>query len=156
MSPLKESKISTKPFDAEDAAGIDQIAEGALRLLKLKPSSSAATKMNKIAEFIDEHLHKNKESGDQSLIGLASQLACLYGNILRDEMGWDWWTVKENGGEFLGIGPADRTVVLTPVGYIYSQMTAPATGDNTSMLLFNMIRAGNLPKGRPGELVRIG
>jgi len=156
MSPLKESNISTKPFAVEDAAGIDEIAEAALRLLKLKPLSSAAAKMNKIAEFIDEHLHKKKESDDQSLIGLASQLACLYGNILRDEMGWEWWIVKENGGEFLGIGPADKSAMLTPVGYIYSQMTAPASGDNTSMLLFNMIRAGNLPKGKPGEYVRIG
>ena len=75
---------------------------------------------------------------------------------LRDEVGWEWRIVNADGDEFLGIGPADKSVMLAPIGYIHSQMTAPASGDNTSMLLFNMIKGGAMPKGEPDEYVSLG
>src|SRR3989442_12510186 len=111
----------------------------------------AEQKMKKVTKAIDECLYAKREKDEESLIDLASQLGCLYGNILRDEVGWEWRIVNADGDEFLGIGPADKSVMLAPIGYIHSQMTAPASGDNTSMLLFNMIKGGAMPKGEPDE-----
>jgi len=150
MKRRKKSKISYKPFDAEDVASIDEAAGQALRLLRLKASARSENKVKAITKRIDEHLYGKRKAKSEALIDLASQLGCLYGNILRDEMGWEWCIVKDDGEEFLGIGPANKSVMLAPVGYIHSQMTAPVSGDNTSMLLFNMIKGGTIPKGRPG------
>jgi hypothetical protein len=156
MKKSKKPKITSKPFDAEDVADINGIAEAGLKLLKLKPSDSAEAKVKKLTKLIDEHLHKKTKKNAKALENLASQLGCLYGNILRDEMGWEWCVVNDDGDEFLAVGPADKSVLLAPIGYLHSQMTAPVSGDNTSMLLFNMIKAGTIYKGKPGEYAAIG
>jgi hypothetical protein len=77
---------------------------------------------------------------------------------LRDEVGWEWCIVNDEGDEFLGIGPSDKSVILAPIAYVHSQMTAPISRDNTSMLLFNMIKGegGVVSEGKPGEYVPIG
>src|SRR5947208_4828076 len=156
MKRPRKSNVSSKPFDAEDVASIDAIAAVGMRRLRLKPSDRAEVKMKKITKVIDEHLFKKKKNNKEALLELASQLGCLYGNILRDEVGWEWCIVNDEGDEFLGIGPADKSVMLAPIGYIHSQMTAPASGDNASMLLFNMIKGGTIPKGEPDEYVSLG
>ncbi len=156
MKQRKKSKISSKRLDAEDVASIDEAAGQALRFLRLKPAASSEDKVKAITKRIDEHLYGKRKEQGEALIDLASQLGCLYGNILRHEMGWEWRIVKDDGEEFLGIGPANQSVMLAPVGYIHSQMTAPVSGDNTSMLLFNMIKEGTIPKGRRGAYLSIG
>ena len=156
MKRAKKPNISSKSFDAEDVAYVNETAQAALRLLGLKPSASAEQKMTKLTNVIDQYLYGKKKKDEAAVLDLASQLACLYGNILRDEMGWEWRIVNADGDEFLGIGPADKSVMLAPVAYIHSQLTAPGSGDNTSMLLFNMIKGGSIPKGKPNEYVSIG
>ncbi len=156
MKQPKKSNISSKSFDTEDVTYVDETAEAALRLLGLEPSASAEQKMTKITKVIDEYLYGKEKKDEAAVLDLASQLACLYGNILRDEVGWEWRIVSADGDEFLGIGPADKSVMLAPVAYIHSQLTAPGSGDNTSMLLFNMIKGGTIPKGKADEYVSIG
>lgn len=158
MRRSKKPKVSSKPFDAKDAGDIDAIAAAGMRTLGLKPSATAEAKVKRITKEIDDHLFKKKRKSKGGLLELASQMGCLYGNILRDEVGWEWCIVNDDGDEFLGIGPSDKSAILAPVAYVHTQMTAPLSGDNTSMPLFNMIKGdgGRIPEGKPGKYVAIG
>ena len=76
-------------------------------------------------------------------------LGSVWGHLLTKEAGWEWCALSRDGAEFLAVVSPDRACAISPVGFIGQQLAGD--GDDTVVLLFNMIRAGKLPKAAPGE-----
>ena len=76
-------------------------------------------------------------------------LGSVWGHLLTKETSWEWCGLSLDGAEFLAVVSPDRACAISPVGFIQQQLAGDS--DDTVILLFNMIRGGNLPNAAPGE-----
>jgi hypothetical protein len=82
-------------------------------------------------------------------------LGMLWGDEVHRAFGWEWVYLKDDRGfETWGVVSADRSYVCYPHLILAKKLTHPDS-DNTVMLLFNMIGAGNLPESSPGTYMRL-
>jgi hypothetical protein len=90
------------------------------------------------------------------LTGSALQLGCLWGQTVCDRLGWEWAAVSlEPGSEFYGVVSPSRSHVVFPLHYMQELLSDPER-DHTSLLLYNMLKAGPLPPAGPGEYSVLG
>jgi hypothetical protein len=83
-------------------------------------------------------------------------LGCLWGQTVCDRLGWEWAAVSlEPGSEFYGIVSPSRSHVVFPLHYLQDLLSDPDR-DQTSLLVYNMLKAGNLPPSAPGEYTVLG
>ena len=154
MPHEQTSKVTSKPFDADDTRDINNAATAALHHLTISPNDTPPNQVAALIEFVDQS--RKKRLNHAKRLDLASELGLLYGNLVCAKSGWTWCIVSEEGEEFLAIGPADRSVILGPVRYIYEQLGLPRREDTTVLLLFNMISGGDLPEAKPSDHYLIG
>jgi hypothetical protein len=96
----------------------------------------------------DEPIEEKKER--------AFNLAIAWGDSLVEEMGWEWvMLTAESGEKTVAVASPNRSHAVPVLGYL-SKLVSSSTVDNTSLLLFNMIRAGDMGKGKAGEHVLLG
>jgi hypothetical protein len=77
-------------------------------------------------------------------------IGCLWGQTVCDRLGWEWAVVRL-GPEWEGFGVVspNRSHVVFPLQYV-RQLLADLNRDQTSLLLYNMLKAGSLPPAEPG------
>ena len=85
-----------------------------------------------------------------ALDDVALGLGCLWGQAVCDLLGWEWASVRL-GPEWqdYGVVPPGRSHVIFPVRYVRGLLADPGR-DRTSLLLYNMLRAGSLPPSDKG------
>ena len=101
-------------------------------------------------EFVDA-----ANAGKTGAAGMDLALACAWGEQLRAATGFEWTNVRWGGGNSIGIVPADRRFVIYPLPYFRRMLAGPDV-DNTILLLFNMVLAGNVPDAAPHSFVSLG
>lgn len=78
-------------------------------------------------------------------------LGMLWGDEVRRAFGWDWVFLEDDRGrETWGVVSPDRSYACYPHLFIGGKLMNP-NSDNTILLLFNMMGAGNLPASSPGR-----
>src|SRR5262245_57977040 len=86
----------------------------------------------------------------------ALNLGCLWGQAVCDQLGWEWAAVSvEPGSEFFGVVTPSRSHVIFPLHYM-EELLSDAERDQTSLLLYNMLKAADLPPADPGEYKVLG
>jgi hypothetical protein len=78
--------------------------------------------------------------------------------MLCKTCGWEWCGLTREGGEeSLAVVSHDRAYAVSPNDFLKDQLTRNSPeADNTVALLYNTIRAGNLPSARPGSYRMLG
>lgn len=102
-----------------------------LRLDKPLPSRTAATKR------------------------VTSQLAATWAECVCQHHGWRVVSAKLRSQRGLAVVAPEHKYICWPEVLLLRVLTEKAPGDNTTLLLFNMIGIGNLPRSKPFEYVCI-
>lgn len=93
---------------------------------------------------------KRKKSGDHALM-----LACTWGEAVAEELGYEWVNVKWKDGGAIGLVPKNRAFAIYPLPYI-QRIYDDRDSDNTILLLFNMLVAGNVPRSKARAYTSFG
>ena len=83
---------------------------------------------------------------------LALELGCLWGTALLETGDWDWRTARFAGEEFLAVFNNAGTHAVAPIVVINNLLKSKKSNNNI-LLLYNMIREGNLPDTIDGQVV---
>jgi hypothetical protein len=155
------SKGRDRPLTADELDELRSAIESAQRYLGLslggKTSDEVQEAINRaILDVCDGAKHPSEEEHQSLAIGLG----CLWGRTVCDTVGWDWCVATLDGHEFLVIAPVDRAVCVAPIEYILQQLekrpNLHPSDSNTSLLLYNMLKAGMLPESTPWSYLPIG
>lgn len=146
-----------RPFTADEEADIRVSVTRGYEHLKLEPGAiSAQQTQQAIRDEIDAMLHRKKKATKKLTRELGVNLGCLWGQTICDPLGWHWCMVTADGADSYAIASANGSHFIEPMNFIFGQLTSPASGDNTSRLLFNMLQAGKLPPAEAGAYQRLG
>jgi hypothetical protein len=78
-------------------------------------------------------------------------MGCLWGQTICDLLGWEWASVRLGAEwEDYGVVSPNRSHVVFPLRYFRKLLSDPES-DQTSKLLYNMLKAGSLPPAEPGS-----
>jgi hypothetical protein len=93
---------------------------------------------------------------EKALDDMGQALGTLWGESVCRELGWEWAEIVR-GEQLVGVGIVSptRSLVICPVPYI-RRLLADRTSDPTSLLLYNMLKAGSIPEGQAGSYTAIG
>jgi hypothetical protein len=84
------------------------------------------------------------------------RIGCVWGQAVCDQLGWEWATLSpEPGVEELAVVSPSRAHAVFPVLFIHKLLTDIGR-DPTSLLVYNMLKAGSLPPAAPGEYCILG
>jgi len=96
------------------------------------------------------------EKHEDGMTMTAITLGCLWGQAVCGQFGWEWAAVSlEPGAEFYGVVSPSRSHVVFPLHYMQELLSDPER-DHTSLLLYNMLKAGSLPPASPGKYSALG
>jgi hypothetical protein len=105
----------------------------------------------RLYEAINTFRSQPAEAREAGVSEAALCFGCLWGETLCNETGWEWATVTlRPDEEFYGVVSPSRSHVVFPLHYLRDLLSDPER-DQTSLLLYNMLKAGDLPPAGPGE-----
>jgi hypothetical protein len=145
------SKVPTeRPLTDEERDAMANVALLAKRFLAAEGTPAEVTR--RIAAFIDEVRRGNPEptSNDVRL-----GLGVLWGDQIRAQVGWRWvhLTYKDLAFSSYALVPDDRAFACFPLNRIPDLMNGSV---NTSLVLFEKIRSGDLPARKQNAYLVIG
>jgi hypothetical protein len=105
----------------------------------------------RLYEAINAFRAQPAEVREARLSEAALCFGCLWGEALWNETDWEWAAVSlEPDKELYGVVSPARSHVVFPLHYLRDLLSDPER-DQTSLLLYNMLKAGDLPPAEPGE-----
>jgi hypothetical protein len=135
---------------------LEEVRAGVARAhqhLALPPDAAPAAAQRAIFDAVRAIVTSRKRPRPQELTDLAVALGMLWGQTVCDALGWQWCNVRyADGGEvtFATASPT-RAHVIAPGALLYRQFTQRGPRPNvTTLLFFNMLKAGKLPRAAPG------
>ena len=149
---------SDRALREDERKEIAECIKAAYDFLKVNPKAASTAAVQKaIYNAIDEIIRSRKRLTTKLETDLALNLGCLWGETVRRTLRWQWCYAKVDGTEFFAIASRDRSHVVAPMPFIMEQLRKRgASCDNTSLLLFNMLKGNSFPKAEPGSYVTIG
>ncbi len=148
---------SDRPLDPDVAQEVtDSIARG-YEFLKLKDGEVSPEEVQEaIYKAIDRLRGKPSGLTEERITELSVCLGCVWGDTVCRVLNWEWCVATLEGGDHFGIVTPNRSHVIFPMYFIQEQLKKDAEEDNTSLLLFNMLVAGQLPKAQPRSYTVLG
>ena len=151
------SATSDRPLDAIERAQVAKNAQRARDALGLHPLAAPEQVVRQIRDDVELLRRDFPTLKPNVRHNAVVSLGMLWGEMLCKEAGWEWCGLSRDGGEgFLALVSHDRAYVVSPNDFITGQLTPHPGADNTVLLLFNMIRAGTLPRAKPGSYEMLG
>jgi hypothetical protein len=102
-----------------------------------------------IYEAVDRVIASPKRLASRRVEDLAIDLGCLWGQTVCDAKGWTWCALNmESGKKSYVVGDPKRSHVVAPMDFLLRMLRKRGeNAENTTLLLYNMIMAGELEKG---------
>jgi hypothetical protein len=98
-----------------------------------------------------------KQLKKDAVLDLAINLGCLWGQTVCDEQGWKWCClVLGDGRETNVIVTPNRSHMVSPMDFVLEQLQKRLPEENTSMLLFNMLKKKKFRRARPKSYTHVG
>ena len=148
-------KPKDRPLNEEEGAEMKQGIAAGLQRVNLSTSSPPDLVQQAIKPVIDQlrtqFANQSEDDGGDAIWALAS----LWGDAVTRATDWEWILLLDGDEEIHAIAPPARSHVIYPFHYIHSLLSDP-DADQTSLLLYNMLKAGNLPPAKPGDYYAIG
>ena len=91
------------------------------------------------------------------MLDLAVNLGCLWGQTVCDELGWEWCCLMLGvGRETYVIVTPNRSHMVSPMDFVLEQLQKRLPEENTSMLLFNMLKGKKFGSAKPNSYMHVG
>jgi len=137
-----------RPLPPEVVAEVREAAARARKRLGLKDDRKPKAVVKAIYGELDAVRDRKRMPKDEKR-QTAIDLGALWGEALCAAAGWEWACVTEDGTESYVVASPTRSHVVDPLVLAHRILTARRE-DNTALLAFNMIVAGNVPEAAPG------
>jgi hypothetical protein len=146
-----------RPLTEAERGEVENCIAGALGWFGAGADSASPDQMQQwLYETVNALRSKPPETSEDGRTMTALCLGCLWGQTVCDRLGWEWAAVSlEPGAEFYGVVSPSRSHVVFPLHYMQELLSDPDR-DQTSLLLYNMLKAGSLPPAGPGEYSVVG
>jgi hypothetical protein len=105
-----------------------------------------------IRQFVDGFRERGNGADAERF---AFALGAVYGHILKRAIGWSWILLETGGAPLFALVPPDRSVAIRPQLYLY-RLLSDRTTDNTVLLQFNMLTAGQAPQAPARSYTLLG
>ena len=96
-----------------------------------------------VVDAIDVFVRRARRENRVVSAAEAHALAMLWGDAVCRAAKWKWRTLAFDGEQLVAIASADEAYACAPVSFLARQIVRD---ESTIVLVFNMIRAGNLPE----------
>lgn len=127
--------------------------------LGLSKQSSPAETVKTVGDFIDSWQEKRRNSNEvdepKTVSDTVLSLGSLWGDAVCQELGWQWACLEYEGQDFYAVVSPNRALACFPFNNIDTLLQDPES-DNGSILLFNMLKAGDVPNTEPHQYLTIG
>jgi hypothetical protein len=145
------------PLSVEAGKEIDDAIQRACVELKLEAKKRSPEAVQQaIYEKLQQLAAGKKLKGDD-LKNRAIDLGSLWGQSVCDALGWEWCAVRDGDTEIFSVAAPDRSYFVAPLHFMQKQLgRRGADAEITSLLLFNMLKAGNLPPARAKDYQALG
>lgn len=155
--PKKLPKNSDRPLELAEEKDIRLAVGRGYKWLKLKRGRTTPMQVQEaILKTIDSVMDSKKKMTARAIENLAINLGCLWGQTVCDEIGWEWCFATIGDENVFAVAPPNRSYVVAPMGFVQTQLQKRPPEDNTSLLLFNMVVGGSLPKAKAGAYITVG
>lgn len=145
--------VAERALSKEEMREIRNYVAKGLELINGDSSAASPTEIvTHIRIAIDKH--RGKALSAKRAEELAFCFGCLWGEMVVRELGWDWAAVSLEGQECYGVVSPKRECMVLPLHMIKEQLSE-GMRENTSLLLFNILRAGQDPEAKPGSYLLI-
>jgi hypothetical protein len=147
-----------RPLPADVAREIEEAARRARTTLKLTAKSTPAATLQAILAAVERQIAGPKRPPEAETENLAIDLGCLWAQTVCDALGWQWCELKypKRPATYAIVTP-DRSHAIVPMAYMARQLDQRGpSADNTTLLLFNMLKANRLPPARPKSYKPLG
>lgn len=139
----KKRPPSDRLLTSGEQSEVQEFIKSAFELLHIEPTEAKLNDIHvKISDFIDSHL--TQCASEDSIIETALAIGCLWGQTVCNRLKWQWAYVTIEGNDIFGIVSPKREYVIFPMVYIKNLLKSPEV-DQTSLLIYNMLKAGKLP-----------
>jgi hypothetical protein len=148
----RSTGVKEKPLKASVAKEVCDAVLRAYEHLKLQPTKTRPdVAQDAIYETVNRVNRSAKRITPKHAGELAISLGCLWGQTVCDAKGWIWRALTFKTGETVfAIVDPKRTHVVAPMGFLLRMLRKRGeNAENTTLLLYNMIKAGELHKGAP-------
>ncbi len=143
------ARATESPLPPELEAQVEAAATRARERLNLEPTASPQQTAEAIHRVLDEIRSRPRLSADEKQ-QIAIDLGALWGNALCAAAGWEWCSVSpEPDREVPAVCSPTRSHAVDPLQVAYAILESKS-GTNNSLLLFNMIVAGDVPVAAEG------
>ena len=150
-------KMSDRPLNASEQRDIDLSIQRGRALLKLTPKASTKKTQEAIRDAIDATSLGKKKLSKKAAIDLAVNLGCLWGQTVCDALSWQWCCLKlADGSETCVIVTPSRSHMVSPLDFVLEQLQKRLPEENTSMLLFNLLKSKKLDPAKAKSYMRVG
>ena len=145
---------SDTPLAADIAKDVKLSIRRGAQTVGVKASAAPLEIQRAIRTAIDDISARKVTLSKRAAQDFAVNVGCLWGQTVCDAAKWQWCFAKigKSKSANLAVAAPDRSYIVTPMQFIQSKLSG---GENTSMLLFNMIRDG-LPSRQPNTYQHIG
>lgn len=135
-----------QPLEAFLVEELREFSADGARRAGLEKLSSAMV----VLEAISARVEAVRPLADEALLDEALGLGCLWAEQVCGSLGWSWATLTSGDAEHHCIVSPDRRFAIHATAYLRS-LLSDREADNTVVLLFNMIAAGNVPQAEAGQ-----
>ena len=150
-------KMLDRPLNAKEQRDIDLSIKRGYKYLKLDPKSSPKKTQEAMLNAIDAVSLEKKKLKKDAVLDLAVNLGCLWGQIVCDELGWEWCCLMlSNGRETYVIVTPNRSHMVSPMDFVLEQLQKRMPEENTSMLLFNMLKGKKFGRAKAKSYMHVG
>jgi hypothetical protein len=150
---LRQTDAGTESFVISEAdfSEILAYAKQAKNELGINEVALGAHCVERIHDYI-EWLRSGANKTKRDVARLAPELGCLWGTALLETGEWEWRMARFAGEEFLAVFNNAETHAVAPIVLINNLLKSKKSNNNI-LLLYNMIREGNLPDTIGGQVV---
>lgn len=139
----KSNGPSERPLKDNEQREVKDYCRSAAERLGASPAKeSPDAVVKKISAYVDDFRETNLDPSDA--VDAALELGCLWGFAICRQMKWQWAFVTIEGEGIYSIVSPAREYVIFPMLFM-QKLLADTNSDQTSLLIYNVIKAGRLP-----------
>jgi len=152
-----ESTTSDRQLNSKEQRDINLSINRGYKYLKVDPKSSPRTTQEAMLKAIDAVALGKKKLSKDAVMDLAVNLGCLWGQTVCDGLGWKWCCLMlGDGRETYVIVTPNRSHMVSPMDFVLRQLQKRLPEENTSMLLFNMLKGKSFGSAKPRSYMHVG
>lgn len=152
-SRRKDPKLTSAPLPVTEQIELTQAGAEWRQRLQLASDASAEAVLQRLTQELQAQRPTFWTVTAEERIDATLGLSAIYGELLCSQCGWSWVELRQSRSKrWIAVTSADGRHALALLPYIQQQMQSEAP---TVTLLFNMIRAGDLPRAEAGQPVLV-